>query len=295
MGVSDPESVHLTGRTFTASALRSLLPDQSSRPDLVVHRSSIATPEYKNPDLFPGMFPTLFPQGFGGFEDPKRPTAIAFDKQAEYFLDLDDRCFARHHAYMFVALNILQRRQSHLHTHFTVSRSGFQAIANDLASLPVEHIARVANIFESEGHIDHSDIMGQRVMKLLSKVRAISAKVPGSQASKLCIRNEIRNYFAYFGMPFLYFTFNPSPVHSPVFQVMYGDNTVDLTNRFPLLPAGPERARRLAEEPVIAADFFQFSFECLFTHLFGWDFKRKHSTSDGGILGHIKAFYGTSE
>ncbi|TRM62201.1 hypothetical protein BD626DRAFT_404399, partial [Schizophyllum amplum] len=295
MGVSDPEGARLAGRTFTASALRSLLPHASSRPDLVIHRSSAASPEYNNPNLFPGMFPTLFPNGYGGFEDPQRVIPISMEKQAEYFLDVDHHAFGKHHAFIFVVLNILQRRKSHLHSHFTVNRTSFEAVATELASIPVENIIKVANHLEHEGKVNELDDNGRRVLLLLDKVRSVSAKVPGSEASKIAIRNDIRNYFGFFGMPFLYFTFNPSPVHSPIFQVMFGDETVDLSTRYPSLVPGPERARRLAADPIAAADFFEFSYRTLFTHLFGWDYDHHESTPTGGILGRVKAFYGTSE
>jgi hypothetical protein len=39
----------------------------------------------------------------------------------------------------------------------------------------------------------------------------------------------------------------------------------------------------------------EFSFKCVFQYLFGWDFKKRASTAQGRILGHIWAFYGTNE
>ena len=39
---------------------------------------------------------------------------------------------------------------------------------------------------------------------------------------------------------------------------MYGDTNVDLTKRFPQLVPSHERAVRLANDPVAAADFFDF-------------------------------------
>ncbi|KAG1876576.1 hypothetical protein DFJ58DRAFT_649719, partial [Suillus subalutaceus] len=48
-------------------------------------------------------------------------------------------------------------------------------------------------------------------------------------------------------------------------------------------------------DPVAAADFFEFSFKCLFRDLFSWDFDHGRSCEAGGILGHIRAFYGTLE
>jgi len=65
---------------------------------------------------------------------------------------------------------------------------------------------------------------------------------------------------------------------------MFGDKTVDLSQRFPVMPSGHERALRLAQDPVAAADFFEFCFQSLFHLLFGWDFDLNCSVETGGIL-----------
>ena len=101
-GVADPESDRLSGRSFMASALRNLaggignkerMDDASDQPDLAIHHGAAAVSEYKNPDLMPGMFPTLFPFGIGGFEDKSRPTALSFKEQAQYYFNISDRAF----------------------------------------------------------------------------------------------------------------------------------------------------------------------------------------------------------
>lgn len=43
--------------------------EKNDTPDLAIHYGSAAISEYNNPDLIPGMFPTLFPFGISGFED----------------------------------------------------------------------------------------------------------------------------------------------------------------------------------------------------------------------------------
>ena len=40
-----------------------------------------------------------------------------------------------------------------------------------------------------------------------------------------------------------FFTFNLSVIHSPIFQVMYGDEMIDLTERYPCLVSVSERAK----------------------------------------------------
>jgi len=91
-------------------------------PDLIFHRGSTAINEYNNPTLLPGMFPTLWPFGIGGSEDSSRQTSLSFAVQANYYFDIPDHSFRSHNAFMFVALNIIQRRACHLQTHFTLKK-----------------------------------------------------------------------------------------------------------------------------------------------------------------------------
>jgi hypothetical protein len=89
-------------------------------PDLALRQSSSAVPEYNNPDLLPGMFPTLFPLGIAGFDDSHCLAKMSFQAQVNVFLDVPNQSFHYHHTYLFVVLNIIQQRMAHLHTHFTV-------------------------------------------------------------------------------------------------------------------------------------------------------------------------------
>ncbi|KIK38546.1 hypothetical protein CY34DRAFT_108624 [Suillus luteus UH-Slu-Lm8-n1] len=43
------------------------------------------------------------------------------------------------------------------------------------------------------------------------------------QAAKIHIHNEIQNYYGYFGLPYIFFTLNPSAAHSPIFQIVFED------------------------------------------------------------------------
>ncbi|KAF8235225.1 hypothetical protein L208DRAFT_1257934, partial [Tricholoma matsutake] len=112
---------------------------------------------------------------------------------------------------------------------------------------------------------------------------------------KISSRNTIRSYAGFFGIPSLYFTANPNTAHSPLFQLMCGDLSVNLDDRFPVLVSSTEHALQLAKDPVAAAEFFEFSVHALFEHIFGWNFDLGQSSEHGGILGHLQAFYGTTE
>ena len=205
MGVSDPESVRINGRTFTAAALRNLIPRSSMGPDLVIHRGSQPINEYNNPDLFPGMYPLLFPFGIGGFEDKSRPTALLFHQQVRYFLNILDHSFRYHQSFIFVSLNIHQRCIAHRHTAFTCKKSNFGTLTEKLRAISPELLHKVASRLEQEHKI--SDLLHEEksVLTLLQYTNTISARIPGSEASKIYIWNEIRSYFAYFGLLHLFF------------------------------------------------------------------------------------------
>ena len=296
MGVSDPECDKLSGQTFVASALKNLCKSSSQdKPDLIIYRGSDAINEYNNPNLIPGCFPTLFPFGIGGFEIKECPIPLSFQQQAAYYLKVLDCSFHYHNSFLFVCMNIMQHRQAHLHTHFTVRKSDFLKVAQGLASVSSTALNNLATHLEKEGCLSDLSTKEKNAMNLLKHVNTIAARIPGSHASKIFVRNKIRNYFGYFGLPVLFFTFNPCAAHSPIFQVMYGDVSIDLTSHFPKLVSARQHAICLAHDPVAAADFYEFSFRCCFEYLLGWDFKKGKSTDEGGIFGCLWAFYGSSE
>ena len=107
--------------------------------------------------------------------------------------------------------------------------------------------------------------------------------------------NCIQSYITHFGLPHIFLTLNPAPHHSPIFQFIYGDESVNLNLQFPMMPNSFEQSIRVAKDLVATADFFKFVVERFFTDLLGWDFHTQSSTDEGGILGHIECFTGTLE
>ncbi|KAJ3778443.1 hypothetical protein FB446DRAFT_631830, partial [Lentinula raphanica] len=267
-----------------------------NQKNFILHYDKDPVNEYNNPDLFPGMFPTLYPLGIGGFECSLQNPQVSIEAHAQYLLDQPERTFRYHHFFPFVILNVIQRRKAHLHTSLSVSAEKFQYIAPSLLSVTPSALSNLAQRLKSESSLCNFSDDERKAFQLLHEVNIVSAKIPGSQASKLTIRHQLQSYFGYFGLPHLWFTYNPSAVHSPVFQVFYGNRNIDLSERYPdILVPRSKRAYCVAKDPVAAADFFDFMFHVLFQDLFGWDFKKGKSCDEGGIFGHLRAFYGCAE
>ncbi len=181
-----------------------------------------------------------------------------------------------------------------MHSHLMVSRANFARVAERVQHATASSLLRLSKHLEAESWPRECSAEDNNSFELLRLVNSVSSNVPGSQASKLKMRNTVLAYMSYFGIPTLYFTVNPCAQHSPVFQLMCGDIEVDLDERFPSLVPSKERAIRLAADPVAGADFYQFSVTCIFRDLFGWDFKNKCAARKG-VLGNLRAFFGSDE
>lgn len=196
---------------------------------------------------------------------------------------------------MFVLLNVWQRRQAHLFTHLNVKRTTLPQLTRLLSSVSAEGLQHLSNLIRDEGYAANLTEDEKELMTFLRTVNTMSANIPGSHAAKLSARNKCNAYFAAFGVGQLFLTITPSPDNSPVFCLMAGDTSINLDSRYPDLLPTPERAKLLAKDPVAAADFYERSIQLIFRELFGWNYTTRQSLRQGGILGPMRSFFGTSE
>ncbi|CAF1580639.1 unnamed protein product [Rotaria magnacalcarata] len=75
----------------------------------VIPRSNMPVNDCANPEFIPGLFPTLFPYGCGAPYDSTRPSSVSLNQHIRYLLAYEDQRFEKHHSFMFVLFNIMQR------------------------------------------------------------------------------------------------------------------------------------------------------------------------------------------
>ncbi|KAE8222155.1 hypothetical protein CF319_g4600 [Tilletia indica] len=288
-GLLDIDGISIPAHTRAASALANAT--GTERPDLIIRHGSTFVEDYNNPDLFPGMFPTLFPWGTGGFEQKERKTRLAFARQANHLLDLTEPLFRRHWSFIFIIANIKQRRAIHLGSRLMCKSRDFDRFSTLLQRLNPAVVQRVSEHIARGGSLKTLSGDEVQIFSLLKKCELVSARVPGSKAIMTRARADIRAYVGKFGIFQLFLTLNPGPSHSPVFQIFYGDKSVTLDARNPTLPTSKARAARVADDPVAASDYFHFHVFAVFQYLLGWDLRKRTSSAEGGIFGRLSAFY----
>lgn len=260
---------------------------------LAVSHEPIPVNEFFNPSLLPMMYPTLFPYGIGGTEEKHRTASISFENHVRHFLSLADRRFQEHYSFMFSAFNIIQRRKMLLHTSLKVKRSNFRSWADRFKDVSTDAIERVISRSSNEKYVTAQDDEERKVLNLMKEVNTISSHVPGSSASRVVMRNEIRALTMKVGLPSFYITVNPADIYNPIVNFLAGKD-IDLDALLPeQVPNSWEQSILIAKNPVIAAKFFDIFLKAFLSTLLGYDPTQKDLT--GGVLGLVKAYYGCVE
>lgn len=237
--------------------------------------------EYANPNLLLGIFPTLFPYGFGALEDSSRPVKIDFREHIRYLLSFADHRFEEHHSFIFVVFNILQRRAACIHARLVTSRPYFQKSAQFLESLSSKDITQaLVNI--SKG--TYRKVSDEKIGTLMKHIKVVGGHVMGSAHMRSTLRTKIHSLCFSIGLPSLFVTINPADIHSPV-ALYFAGVDLDLDKVLPeTMGTSYERAKTIASHPVATAKYFH----CLIKSIL-------KCLVLGGVLGPAKAYFGTVE
>ena len=256
--------------------------DDTANEDVyVIPRSHMPVKDCYNPELFLGLFPTLFPYGSGAPYDSSRPTVIPLNQHIRYLLAYDDQRFEKHHSFIFVMFNVMQRRQACWNASLMASRPYFRDAATDLQTLTSKEI-EIALINATRNTF--SSITNPRINMLLKQIRTVGGNVMGSAYSRTALRTQIHALIFNQGLPSIFMTINPADIHSRI-ALYFAGVDLDLDKILPsTIPSTYERAQIIAAHPVATARFFNVLISSILKCMV-----------EGGVLGPIKAYFGTVE
>ena len=244
-------------------------------------------------DLFPLLYPTLFPYGCGGFEDADRRKPVSLKEHVKYLFSLKDRRFQTHYSFLFIVFNILQRRALLLHASLKVKKAYFARFARDFSNISSEAVSDVLQQIEKGDPVVPRTDEEKRIVRLMKEVNLVTSKVPGSSASRVVMRNEIRALTMTHGMPSFYVTINPADTHNPIVKLLAGAD-IDIDRMLEdEIPNYWEQSLLVSSNPAVAATFFNTYLKAFLRVVLGWSDEGRDV--DGGVLGTVKAHYGCVE
>lgn len=247
----------------------------------LIPHSSKPVNEYFNPKLLAGLYPTLFCYGLGAPEDQSRPVKVHLREHIRYLLSYDDRRFEENHSFIFVVFNLLQRRDACFHAQLIATRPYFRTSVDQIQSLTSKDI-EVA--LEHSLNRTYNANSNRTLHKLLQHIKTIGGRIQGSAFSRTALRTRIHALIYNQGLPSIFLTINPADIHSPV-ALYFAGVKLDLDNiRMEQLMDTYRRAEIIASHPVATAKYFHLLISNILTTMIS-----------GGILGPIKAYFGTVE
>jgi len=288
--VSDIDA-HTPPAELTAAAIHHV--KTKGRRFIQIGHGSGPMNEFFNVNLFPMLYPTLFPYGCGGFEDRERCKAISLKEHVKYLFSLKDRRFQKHYSFLFVAFNILQRRDLLLHASLKVRKSYFAKFAKEFSNVSSDAISGILQRLEKGERLVAETDEERRVLRLMKEVNLVTSKVPGSSASRVAMRNEIRALTMTHGMPSFYITINPADTHNPIVKFL-SEGDIDIDRMLEdEIPKFWEQSILVSSNPAIGAKFFNIYLKAFIRAVLGEN--GDETNLNGGILGTIKAHYGCVE
>ena len=282
---------HTPAKQWTAAAIQHV--KSKGRPFVQVSHGPEPMNEFSNMDLFPMIYPTLFPYGCGGFEDHSRAKAISVKEHVKYLFSQRDKRFRTHYSFLFTVFNVLQRHSSLLHAGLKVKKWYFSKFAHDLAKVSSEVIGEMLLRIEKGEKVVPRTEEEQRVWRLMKEVNLVTSKVPGSSAARVSMRNEIRALTMTHGMPSFYITVNPADTHNPVVKFLSGED-IEIDNMLEGdIPNVWEQSRLVSSNPALGARFFNLYLKAFLRVILGC--REDGLNAEGGVLGVVKAHYGCVE
>ena len=258
-----------------------LLQQMGGEKIYLIPHSSKPVNEYFNPKLLLGLYPTLFCYGRGAAEDQSRLVHINFQEHIRYLLSFSDRRFEKNHSFIFVVFNLLQRRQACFQAQLIATRPYFQTSASEIQSVNSKDIEMALKLNSTNTPLAESN---RGLNKLLQHIKTIGGRVMGSAYSRTALRTRLHGLIYNQGLPSIFLTTNPADIHSPIVLYFAGVN-IDLDHlHMQHMLDTYKRAEIVASHPVASAKFFHLLITAIVNTLLV-----------GGVLGPIKAYFGTVE
>jgi hypothetical protein len=247
----------------------------------IIPHSSKPVNEYFNPKLLAGLYPTLFCYGRGVPENQSRSVEINLREHVRYLLSYSDRRFEKNYSFIFVVFNILQRRDACFRAKLIATRPYFRSSAQEIQSLNGNDIETALNNISKRTYNMESN---NALNKLLNHIKTIGGRVMGSTYSRTALRAQIHALIYNQGLPSIFLTLNPADIHSPI-ALYFAGVELDLDNiQTEQLMDTYKRAEIIASHPVATAKFFHTLISSILDTMIV-----------GGVLGPVKAYFGTVE
>ena len=280
-------TVHgLTGeilQTMVPNAVKALALQylNSNGKMLAIGHSNTLQSMWNNTQLYPQMFPWLFPYGLGGIG----ASSISDKEHKRHLLMYHDKRFQTDINFPFVAFSHEQMKCSTTQSFLLVDQGRFADVSQRFMNINWSVMDELTEKMKDGEHVTPNTDAEKNCFQLIRDLDAISGKMHGSTTSKKYMRSEIWSLINFLGAPSWYITLSPADIQHPI-CIYYAGTDQEFK---PKIVPYDERMRSVCRNPVAGARFFHFMVETFIEDVLG--VKASHR----GLYGDTAGYYGTVE
>jgi Helitron helicase-like domain at N-terminus/PIF1-like helicase len=241
---------------------------------------------FHNPQLYPMMFPHLFPYGLGGISSiDSKFLKVSDAMHKRRLLMYHDKRFQTDAYFPLVAFNHEQIKRTVTAAHLMTDRHNFNDIVHRLLKVDTTVLSELSDKLSKGERAKPETDAEKACYQLISDLDYVSGHVQGSMTSKKRMKNEIWSMISYLGAPSWFITFAPADIKNPI--CLYFADKKEVFS--PKIRAKDESYRLIAHNPVAGARFFDFIVRLFLKHVLGID------ADHDGLFGKVSGYYGTVE
>lgn len=151
---------------------------------LAVGHKAVPESIFKNPLLYPQIFPWLFPYGLGGLENLNISRNLSSRAHKKHLLLYHDKRFQTDRYFPILSFNHEQVKDSTKAGYILTKQSKFERIKQRIMSMKPDILENLIARFEKGEHVQADTEDERNLFAILNDVDSISGQVDGSWASK---------------------------------------------------------------------------------------------------------------
>jgi len=283
-GVTGDQLESLTLEAMIARAAKHLREDNGGV--LAIGHDSTPQSIYHNPQLYPMMFPCLFPYGLGGIGGVNSDAVELSDMtHKRKLLMYHDKRFQMDAYFPLVAFNHEQIKKGTTGGYLLAEKHNFDDIANRLMNIDTGVLDDLSKRLTRGDRVKPDTPEEKACYALMADLDHVAGHVQGSVTSKKYMRNEIWSLISYLGAPSWFITFAPADNRHPI--ALYFADTKETFS--PEILTDKQCYLLNSGNAVAGARFFHFMVQMFIKHVLGVD------EDHPGLYGNTSAYYGTVE
>ena len=281
---------------------KSVLSSKAAKePIFTVHASNI----FVNKDEIAKMFPHLFPYGRGHPNELRRRVKLSPFECAKHYLMLSSRRFAHDKYFTLAVFDRLSMANAYTHVsvrtkqkpQFYRNFNTVEVLALDEALKKKELQRRGRNSDTANAASTNATDESKTADALLRSVEISCINVWGSNEERKRCRREAFSIVGKFGQPALFITLTPNTDNGML--IAYYSGITGLNSLFDLefkdMPDQFHLETIAMKDYCASARLYDRTINTFLTTALGWDPVFKRPLIEGGLFGHVRAYYGMTE